>query len=175
MKNVLVAMLALGFMAAPVGAAAHCPLCTAGAAAAGGIAAWLGVSSIVIGIFLGAAALSMGWWLAKNIRKRFIPWQTQIVAGGIFASTIVPLLPLFGEYTSWYVAVAGEYGTLLHNVYLLNLFLMGSIVGVFIVLVSPQVSKGVTIFRKGKAMPYQGLAITFLLLLAASLAVELAL
>ncbi|HCM36720.1 MAG TPA: hypothetical protein DIS53_02235 [Candidatus Wildermuthbacteria bacterium] len=175
MKNVIVAMLALGFMVAPAGAAAHCPLCTAGAAAAGGIAAWLGVSSIVIGIFLGAAALSMGWWLARNIRRSFIPLQTQIIAGGIFASTIIPLLPLFQEYTSWYVAFAGEYGTLLHNVYLLNLFLLGSIAGAFIVLVSPEVSKRVTALRRGKAMPYQGLAITFFLLLVASLVAELAL
>ena len=36
---------------------AHCPLCTAGAAVAVGGAAWLGVSKIIIGLFIGAFAV----------------------------------------------------------------------------------------------------------------------
>ena len=175
MKNIIGVILALGFFLVPAWAAAHCPLCTAGAAAAGGIAVWLGVSTAVVGIFLGAAALSMGWWFAKKVRRRFFPMQTQIIAGGVFASTIIPLIPLFREYTSWYVGIAGAYGTFLHNVYLINLFLLGSAIGAVIMLVTPLLSRRVAVLRKGKIIPYQGLAITFLLLFAASLVAELVL
>ncbi len=151
---------------------AHCPLCTAGAAAAGGIAYWLGVSVPVIGIFLGAASLSLGWWVAKGIKRKFFPLQTEIITIGFFVSVIIPLLPLFAEYTSLYVALSGAYGSWLHRVYLINLFLLGSLLGAAIALISPTISKRITKIRQGKFIPYQGIATMFALLGIISLVVE---
>jgi len=45
---------------------AHCPLCVVGAGAAGAAAMWLGVSKVVVALFIGAFAMSMGMWFAKN-------------------------------------------------------------------------------------------------------------
>ncbi|MDP2641249.1 MAG: hypothetical protein Q8P39_01760 [Candidatus Yanofskybacteria bacterium] len=168
----ITAVLPLILAAVPLNAWAHCPLCTAGAAAAGGIAVWMGVSMPVIGMFLGAAAFSMGWWISRGIKRRFVPFQIPLIIAGTFASVILPLIPLFQKYGSVYIAIVGAYGTLLHNVYLVNLFLLGSGVGAALVLVSPYISKGITFLRKGKAMPYQGLMITFFLLLAVALITE---
>ena len=84
---------------------AHCPLCTAGAAVAAGGAAWLGISKAAIGIFIGAFAVSTGWW-ASN-------------------------------------------------------------------LLTPWLSKKITELRNGKMLPYQGIMLTFALLVILSVAVEL--
>lgn len=175
MKRIFLYPVFLFFLFFPISVFAHCPLCTAGAAAAGGIAYWLGVSVPVIGIFLGAASLSMGWWIAKRIKRQFFPLQIQIITAGFFASIIVPLMPMFTGYTSVYLALNGAYGSLLHRVYLINLFLLGSLAGAGIALVSPTVSKWVAKVRRGRFMPYQGIAVMFVLLGIASLIAELAL
>ena len=39
---------------------AHCPLCTVGAGAAAAGAIWLGVSKVVVALFIGGFAMSMG-------------------------------------------------------------------------------------------------------------------
>ena len=41
---------------------AHFPLCTIGAGAAAGAAVWLGVSKVVVALFIGGFAMSMGMW-----------------------------------------------------------------------------------------------------------------
>lgn len=175
MKKLLLYLILLLSWFFPASVFAHCPLCTVGAAAAGGIAYWLGVSVPVIGIFLGASSLSLGWWVAKGIKRKFFPLQTEIITAGFFASVIIPLLPLFTEYTSVYVALSGAYGSWLHRVYLINLFLLGSLLGAIIAFISPTVSKLVTKVRQGRFIPYQGIAVMFALLGIASLVAELAL
>ncbi|MEK6817278.1 MAG: hypothetical protein AABX80_00600, partial [Nanoarchaeota archaeon] len=54
---------------------AHCPLCTIGAGALGAGAIWLGVSPVVVALFIGAFAMSMGMWFARIIKKQYIPFQ----------------------------------------------------------------------------------------------------
>ena len=66
---VLSSFIFLGFFSEFV--SAHCPLCTAGAAIAAGGAIYLGVSVIVVGLFIGAFAVSTGWWVAKIIKKQY--------------------------------------------------------------------------------------------------------
>ena len=56
-------------------AMAHCPLCTIGAGALGAGAIWLGVSSVVVALFIGAFAMSMGMWFARIIKKQYVPFQ----------------------------------------------------------------------------------------------------
>lgn len=154
---------------------AHCPLCTAGAAAAAGGAAWLGVSHSVIGVFIGAFAISTGWWVSRMIKKQFIPFQHWILLIVSFALTVIPILTLFADnpypiYISW----GGDYGTIFNRTYLLNLFLIGSIIGGFIVAIAPWLSERMTALRNGKMLPYQGLTITFALLFLISLVLQFA-
>lgn len=162
------------FLALMQSAYAHCPLCTVGAAAAAGGAAWLGVSKIVIGIFIGAFAVSIGWWVSNLIKKQYIPFQKPLIILFSFATTVFPLLGLNVMQSIYpvYVSLAGDYGSLLNRTYILNLFLIGSILGGLIVSITPWLSRKITIMRNGKMLPYQGILLTFLLLAASSAIIE---
>src|SRR3989338_4204168 len=70
---------------------AHCPLCTMGAAAAAGGAAFLGVDKIVIGLFIGAFAVSTGWWFSNLIKKNHM-LKTPVLVSSSFLLTVIPLL-----------------------------------------------------------------------------------
>lgn len=150
---------------------AHCPLCTVGAGAAAAGAVWLGVDNIVIGIFLGAAALAMGLWFSKLVKKKYVPFQKWAISSFSFASIIIPVLPLMQGYSSVYVSLAGSYGSLLNRTYLINLFVVGSIIGAAIVAVAPSISGAIT-KKRGKTVPYQGIVLTFFLLAMASVIAE---
>ncbi len=152
---------------------AHCPLCTVGAAAAAGGAAWLGVSEIVIGVFTGAFAVSIGWWLGRLIRKRYVPFQRSLVILLSFVTTILPLLKLLGGLHPVFIFIAGDYGSLLNRTYLINLFLVGSVLGGFIVLITPWLSSMITKYRHGMTVPYQGIILTLALLIILSISLEI--
>jgi len=162
------------FLALMQSAYAHCPLCTVGAAAAAGGAAWLGVSKIVIGVFIGAFAVSIGWWVSNIIKKQYIPFQKPLITSLSFVTTIFPLLGLDVMQSIYpvYVSLAGDYGSLLNRTYILNLFLIGSILGGLMVSVTPWLSRKITIMRNGKMLPYQGILLTFLLLVISSAIIE---
>lgn len=153
---------------------AHCPLCTVGAAAAAGGAAWLGVSKIVIGVFIGAFAVSVGWWVSTLIKKQYVPFQRPLIILFSFVTTVFPLLSLEVMRSNYPVLLSffGDYGSLLNRTYILNLFLVGSILGGFIVSITPWLSKKITIVRNGKMLPYQGILLTFLLLIISSTIIE---
>lgn len=151
---------------------AHCPLCTAGAGAAAAAAAIVGVKYGAIGVFIGAFSIALGLWLTKRIKRRYFSYQEQIVAWAIYLSTVLPLWPLLkGDYTSIYIFLIGPYGGWLNRTYLIDLFWVGVAAGTIIVLVSPYLSGKITNAR-GRAMPYQGLIVTFGLLLAAGLILQ---
>ena len=52
---------------------AHCPLCVVGAGAAGAAAMWLGVSKVVVALFIGAFAMSIGIWFSIIIKNISCP------------------------------------------------------------------------------------------------------
>jgi hypothetical protein len=151
-------------------AQAHCPLCTAGAGAAAAGAAWIGVSSMVIGILLGAFGLALGLWLGGLIKRSYVKYQRWLIGIFSFLTTVLPLQPVLKEYTSIYLSLTGEYGSLLNRTYLIDYFLVGSLLGAGIVIAAPYLSSYLTQTRQGKMLPYQGVSITFGLLLIASLA-----
>ena len=152
---------------------AHCPLCTAGAAAAAGGAAWLGVNNAAIGVFIGAFAVSMGWWISSLIKKRYMPFQRQSIIAISFATTVPPLMPVMKGIYPVLISIAGDYGSLLNRTYLINAFLMGSIIGAFIVSITPWLSKKITDACKGKTLPYQGITLTFGLLAIAGISLQI--
>lgn len=142
---------------------AHCPLCTIGAGAAAGAAVWIGISKVVVALFIGAFAMSMGMWFSnlKFFRKKYIPFQKYLIILVVFLTTLLPLLPLFSAIGPLYVPFTGEYGT----TYVLDYSIVTGIFGGLIVLSSPGISRSLTKIRKGKMIPFQGITITFLLLI----------
>lgn len=147
---------------------AHCPLCTAGAGALAVTAAYFGVSSIVVGIMIGAFALALSLWLAGIVKKEYIPYQKQILTVLVFLGTVVPIMPLVRAYAPLYVSFLGEYGT----TYTINLYIFGVVIGALVMFLAPFLSKGLTKVR-GKQIPFQGISITLVLLVVASVIVQL--
>ncbi len=149
---------------------AHCPLCTAGIAAAAGGAALLGVKTIVIGLFVGALAASTGFWIANMKKLSTLPKFA--VAGLSYLVTVLPLTSAFPGSFPVYVSLAGDYGSLLNRTYLVNYFLSASLVGAVIVVVGPWLSGKLVEVRNGKKVPFQGVIITLSLLLVAALLLQ---
>ncbi len=146
---------------------AHCPLCTIGAGAAAGVAVWLGVSKVVVALFVGGFAVSMGWWFGNVIKKKYVPFQKSILVVGSFLLTVLPLLPVFNIIGPFYVPFIGEYGT----TYAINYSLISSIGGGLIVASSPFLSSQITKFRN-KTIPFQGVILTFVLLAVAGVIIQ---
>ena len=152
---------------------AHCPLCTAGAAIAAGGAAWLGVNNIVIGLFIGAFAVSMGWWISNLIKKQYIPYQKFLIILSSFLTTVLPLTAIINNIFPIYISVSEDYGSLLNRTYLINSFLLGSIIGGIIVSISPSISNLITRLRKGITIPFQGIIITLSLTIITGVVIQL--
>ncbi len=149
---------------------AHCPLCTAGAIGAAGVAAWLGVKASVVGIFIGAFAASIGWWFSNIIKKRYIPYQSIVIVVLSFITTVGPISKMFKEVGSYYINLFGGYGSLFNRTYVYSPFLVGAIVGTVIVSVSPYLSKKITLIAGNKKPKhYQGMILMGTLLILASL------
>ena len=147
---------------------AHCPLCTIGAGAAAAGAAWLGVSKVVIGLLIGAFAMSMGMWFAKVPKKQFIPLQKILIISIIFFTTVLPLLPIFSAIGPLYLPFIGEYG----KTYAVNYSLASSFLGGTITFISPSLNKKIKEKRSGKSIIFQGVLLTFSLLAIAALIIQ---
>lgn len=145
--------------------AAHCPLCTAGAAVVGGGAILLGVKTIVVGVFIGAMAVSTGYWFSRLIKGKYVPLQKHGIIFLSFGLTIIPLMKLFSDVFPLYISWFGGYGTLFNSTYVLNSFMSGSVFGGIAVMASPWVSKQITNLRNGRKIPFQGVAVTLSLLI----------
>lgn len=140
---------------------AHCPLCVIGAGAAGAGAIWLGVSKVVVALFIGAFAMSLGMWFSRIPKKKYIPFQKTLIVVFVFLTTVFPLMPIFTAIGPLYLSFIGEYGA----TYALNYSLASSFFGGFLVFVSPALSKKIAKARNGKIIPFQGIIITLALLI----------
>lgn len=149
-------------------ASAHCPLCTVGAAAVAGGAVWLGVKLVVVGVFIGAFAVSLGFWAGRIIKRKFIPMQKPVLIIVSFLTTVIPLISILSnEHAVYpiYISMAGDYGSLLNRTYLLDQFFLGSLIGGVIVSLAPLISKKITSLRSGRTIAFQGSALTLVLLI----------
>lgn len=144
-------------------ASAHCPLCTIGAGAAATFANYVGVEHISIGLFIGAFSIALGSWIDKLWKVDF-RYKKEILMLSSFGLTVIPLMPMIEGYFSFYLNLVGNYGSLLNRTYIINEFLFGSIIGGVVMLLAPFISKKVKNIR-GKLWPYQGISITFSLLI----------
>lgn len=152
----------------PAAALAHCPLCTAGAGLVAMGAYWLGVNGLTIGVSLGAFAVALGLWIARLIRKKYMPQQDNAIAIFSWLTTLFPLQILLSDYTSIYINWTGPYGSWLNRTYPINLFLVGGAIGGVLIYLTPSVSRTIT-KRRGKTLPFQGIIVTFTLLVVVSL------
>ena len=148
---------------------AHCPLCTAGAGIVALGAVKLGMGPISVGIFLGAFAVALGIWFARFLKKRYIPQQKAVLVILSFVTTILPLQTVLADYTSLYFPYWGEYGKTL----LINLFVVGGVIGGLLILSTPYLSRKLTLVRGGVMFPFQGSVITLTLLVSVAGIVEL--
>lgn len=160
-------------MFAPRVAHAHCPLCTAGAGAAAIGAAWLGVSQLSIGIFIGAFALAMGLWMGRIFTRRYLPLQKPLLGLLSFTSVVLPLTAFMTDVSSVYLAWGGGYGSFFNRVVTINQFILGSVAGALIMFITPFLSRWLTRARHNKLIPFQGIILTFVLLVLGSLVIEL--
>lgn len=183
----------------PIFVFAHCPLCTIGVGIGALLARELGMKSSAIGVWIGAFSVALGWWLGGVIvmrAARFIP-RSHTALGLAFAnrlrrneprrhtiqevvikfllilisflSVVLPLKLYFYEIGSFYLYLFGDYGSLFNRTYVYDKFLLGSILGGLVILISPLLSKKLSQLRQGRTFPYQRLVITFLLLILLSI------
>lgn len=158
------ALAGLAFVPAPT--LAHCPLCTIGVVAVGLGAYKLGVSTFSVGIAAGAAALALGLWMARLVRKQYVRGQGPLIALIVFSTTILPVAPLLPGARGLYLPFIGQYG---YTLVVPNV-LTGAIIGGLLVLLAPSASLLLAHARGGKRIPFQGV-IALLVLLAATLAI----
>ena len=88
-----------------------------------------------------------------------------------FFLTVLPVAPLIREYKPLYVALVGNYGTLLHTTYTMDLFIVGAVIGAGVIWAVPYISKGLTRIT-GTTIPFQGMTLTLILLVIVSLLVQ---
>ena len=132
---------------------------------------WLGVNKVVVALFLGAFAMSMGMWFARIIKKKYIPLQNFLIVALIFFTTVLPLMPLFKALGPLYFSFIGDYGT----TYVFNYSLASSFLGGIIVLSTPSISKAITKKRNYKTFPFQGTLLTLILLIIVGILIQISL
>lgn len=147
---------------------AHCPLCTIGAGAAAGVAVWLGVSYMSVGVMIGAFAIATGLWMSRFIKKKFFKRQKLLIAGISYISTVWPLRLMLKSYGAVYLPWWGKYGKTL----LIDKYLIGTVIGAIIMIISPYISTQISKKRDNKNWPYQGMSIAFGLLILSAVLIE---
>ncbi len=148
---------------------AHCPLCTAAVGAAAVTAKYYGVDTSIIGLLIGAFAVSTGLWIGLKL-KNYFKYQLHAVTLFSFLATAIPVVYGVSSDTIylpvlWY----GEPGSALNQVYWLNKLLLGSIIGAVVTLLGYKLHKKIKITRGKVLFPYQGIAITLGFLLISGL------
>ncbi|MBI4153956.1 hypothetical protein HY501_01340 [Candidatus Woesearchaeota archaeon] len=150
---------------------AHCPLCTAAVGAATITAQYYGLDASIIGLLVGAFAISTGLWIALKLRRRYVPFQLPLIASASFFLTVIPLLPVVNSGLLPIPALfTGDSGGLLNRVYWIDRFLLGSVIGGLATIGGFALHRKIKSVNQGVLFPFQGVAITLLLLLVSGTA-----
>ncbi len=135
-------------------AMAHCPLCTGAVGAAAVSAKYFGLDSSIIGIFVGAFAVSTGMMFKSRTKK-----YTPLVVLASFLLTMIPISQVVADLKLLF---------LFGKPYFINKLVLGGVFGGIAVPSSYMIHKKVKA-RRGKVLfPYQGVVFTLLLLIALS-------
>ncbi len=153
----------LTFLTLIKSAAAMCPLCTVGAAIGLGIARYYGVDDIIIGLWLGALAVSTALWINNVIKKRIksnvVPFQSALIVTAVIASTIVPF---------YFAGFFNGMSNMVDTIFGINRLVFGTAIGGFVMFIGEPISKFIKKKRQ-RVFPFQTIIITLLLLSALSL------
>ena len=132
---------------------AHCPLC-AGAVVAGAAGAqYLGLDLTIVGLFAGAAGISIGLWMNRLVKKKYFKGQAAAIVLASFLLTIIPTMPFVPDEI---------YMPLLGNAYFVNRLLLGSIIGGAVTLLAFLVSNKIKAARGKVLFPFQTIVLTLL-------------
>ena len=77
---------------------------------------------------------------------------------------IIPMISMFSAQYPIYLSIFGTYGSILNRTYMVEMFLVTSVIGGLIVYASPLLSSKLTEHR-GKHIAYQGIIMNFVLLI----------
>jgi len=139
-------------------ASAMCPLCTAGAAIALGIARYYGVDDIVVGLWLGALAVSTALWvnnvIKKRVRPNIIPVQGPLIVTLVIASTIVPF---------YFAGFFNGMPNMVDTIFGINRLVFGTVIGGIVMLVGEPLSNFIK-RKRHAAFPFQTIVLTLLIL-----------
>jgi len=149
-------------------ARAMCPLCSVAIGAGAVAAEYYGVDPSIIGLFVGAFALSTGIWVANWIKTQYIPHQKKIIVAASLALTIIPFVPIVPDAFYLPLKLFG-----LAKVLWLNKLLVGSILGILISGGAFAFSNKIKEIRGKVLFPYQGVVFPVLALAATSVALYL--
>ncbi len=144
-------------------ASAMCPLCTAGAAIGLGIARYYGVDDIVIGLWLGALAVSTALWvnnvIKKRVRSNAVPFQSTLIVTAVIASTIVPF---------YFAGFFNGMPNMTDTIFGVNRLVFGTVIGGFVMFVGEPISSYIK-RKRNATFPFQAILLTLLLLTLLSL------
>lgn len=144
-------------------ASAMCPLCTAGAAVGLAIARYYGVDDLVVGLWLGALAVSTALWVnnmvKKKVKRNIVPFQGVLIVVTVIASTIVPF------YSAGFF---NGMPRMVDTIFGINRLVVGTIIGGFIMFIGAPLSNFIKRKRQA-AFPLQTIILTLALLIALSI------
>jgi len=123
---------------------AHCPLCIVGAGAGLSISRFLGIDDAVTGVWLAAFIGAFSLWLARFVKRKFIPLQEELIYILSFGLTL---------WSFYAFNLVDEHAGLLFGVPRLVFGIVAGAVIFYLTDVAHQLVKKV----KGKVLiPYQG-------------------
>ena len=157
----------LAFLFSLPSAMAHCPLCTAAVGAAALSAKYFGVDTSIIGLLIGAFAISTGIWIALKI-KRYFKFQAAVIVLASFLLTVVPLRAIGTDSLYMPVLWFGAAGSMFNKVYWVDKLLLGSVIGGFITLFSYWLHLHIKKVHGKVLVPFQGVLLTLALLTLSS-------
>ncbi|MFH0714879.1 MAG: hypothetical protein V1847_03815 [Candidatus Diapherotrites archaeon] len=147
---------------------AHCPLCTAAVGGAVIGAEYLGLGAGIVGLFVGAFAISTGIWIGRKIKTRYIPFQLPLIVLASFLLTVIPLLGVSPQTLYIPVLWFGQAGTAFNKVYFTPKLLLGSAIGALLTLFALKLHTFLKKWKGRVLFPFQGIAFTLAILLMAS-------
>ncbi len=150
MKKRIVLFLLLALL--PQAAYAHCPLCTAATGGAVAAARFYGLDDTIVGIWIGAFAISTALWFDRMIKKEYVQFQRLIIILLSFTLTVVPFY------------LSGLMGAQASTIFGIDKMFFGALAGSMVSYFAFSMSKRIKSERKKRLFPFQSMAIAFLLL-----------
>ncbi len=155
----------------PKVANAHCPLCVGAVGGAVAAASFFGFNPAAVGVLIGAFAIISGQWLARLVKKVYIPFQTSTITAASFVLTVLPSMVYSPRELFLPVLWFGPSGSLFNSVHWVNLLLFGALLGAITVFAADWLHKSVK-NKFGQLFPFQGVVTIVVLLGVASAAIQ---